>query len=263
MTQDIRLSIQEQIDRVQANNVFLEESRYIKQTCLLLGCDNIIDFGSWCGVLAENILSQDIELQNYHLVDCVPLYMDIALDRLANYDQSITYELVTLLPKTTINLPQDILVNREDTLNTSSIYSQYFVKQSVKSDDYRVPIADPVIVDSYIRDNLGRFTDKTYVKIDLDGVDLPLVDSILDNQLTPGAIHFEVWHPFKHRSTKLFERLGKLGYSIPLADLTWHKNFSVSVGRSYWWAVGYDIIDGKYVYTYYDQDHGSQARTRS
>jgi hypothetical protein len=261
MTVELRINIEEQIGRVQARGVFREEARYIERTCQVENLHRVIDFGSWCGVLAHNVLATGVPLDNYHLVDCAPIYMEIALAHLGETHTPVTHELVTLVPNSVARRPVTMLVDSYDTLNTSSIYSEHFVREPVKQANVRVPLANALTLNEYVTGHLTMFNSDTYVKIDLDGVDLDLVDSILDNDCLPGAIHFEVWNPFKPRYNKLIERLVSLGYQRPEADFLWHKNFSVGVSRNYWWAVGYDILGGVYRYTYYDKDHGTKPRS--
>jgi hypothetical protein len=258
--QDERLQIlvDEQIRRVSVNNVFTQEASYIHRVCERKNIRRITDFGSWCGVLAQEVFNTGIVLDNYHLVDAVPYYMDRALHLLDN--RPITYETVTLIPPSYKQpLPASMLVHPYDTLNTSSIYSPLFLKDFVKRSAVQIPVARTQSLKEYIENNRDKFTPDTYVKIDLDGVDIEFVAEILRSGLEPGAVQFEVWATARPVCEQIMKILANLGYSIPRADLNVHKNYSVAVSKNYWWAVGYDNAAGQINFTYYDQDHGSQA----
>jgi hypothetical protein len=254
----LELLLEDQIVRVSFNEVFVEEARYIKRTCLANDLVKVVDFGSWCGILAQEVFDTGLVLENYHLVDAVPYYMNRAVSLLHN--RPITHETVTLLPPSYDRpAPEFMLVHPYDTLNTSSLYSELFLREYVKRSSIQVPLARSRGVVDYIHSNLDKFGPDSYVKIDLDGVDIEFVAEILKAELQPGAIHFEVWNNMRPGYAKLAEALAQRGYCVPTADLNQHRNYSVGVSRNYWWAVGYDVAAGQYNFTYYDQDHGTEA----
>lgn len=248
-------AIDAQIVRVMENQVFKEEARYIQRTCEKNNLKRVTDLGAWTGVLAKEVFDTGIELENYHMVDAVAIYLERAQALLQNFP--VSEELVTLLPRGYVGrAPKTMLVNAYDTVNTSSIYSEHFVSNQVKHANYQVDLAESVQVADYVKNNPSRFAPNTYVKIDLDGVDINLVEEILQQGYEPGAIHFEVWHVFKPGYARVSKQLKALGYKMPTADLDMHKNYSVGVSKNYFWAVGYDVNNGKLSYTYYDTDHG-------
>lgn len=244
-----------QIFRVISNKVFVEEANYIKQTCERNDIKNIVDFGCWTGILASEIFDTGVELNNYHLVDAVSFYMNKALELLA--DKPVTHELLTLLPPSYKGAPPtSMLVHPYDTLNSSSIYSGYFLKEEIKQANVRLPLAKSMTITDYIKNNKDRFGADTYVKVDLDGVDIEMLAEILRAGLTPGAVQFEVWNSFKGGYTKVSKAFEAMGYKIPTANLHIHQSFSVGISRNYWWAVGYDNVGTHFNCTYYDMEHG-------
>ena len=254
----LELLLNEQIDRVIANRVFAEEARYIQKTCLANNIRKVVDFGSWCGILAKEVFDTGIVLDNYHLVDAVPYYMDKAREILQ--DRPITSETVTLLPPSyALSAPTTMLVHPYDTLNTSSLYSELFMRPYALKSVVNVPLAESQGVREYIYANLDKFGPDCYVKIDLDGADIEFVAEILRAKLAPGAIHFEVWNNMRTGYAKIAEVLKQRGYCVPTADLNQHKNYSVGISKNYWWAVGYDVAAGQYNFTYYDQDHDTKS----
>ena len=251
----LNTAIDAQIVRVTDNQVFREEARYIQRTCEKSNLKRVTDLGAWAGVLAKEVFDTGIKLDNYHLVDAASIYLDRAQALLQNFPT--TQELVTLLPQGYVgHPPKTMLVNAFDTVNTSSIYSEHFVSPAVKEINCRVDLADSQMVPDYVKNNPDKFAQDTYVKIDLDGVDINLVEEIIHQGLEPGAIHFEVWHVFKNGYARVARLLQSKGYKMPTMDLDMHKNYSVGVSKDYFWAVGYDVDNGKFTYTYYDLDHG-------
>lgn len=248
-----------QIFRVTTNKVFTEEANYIKKTCEHSDLNKIIDFGCWTGILASEVFATGLKLDNYHLIDAVPFYMNIALS--LNKGQPVTNELVTLLPPSYKGAPPtSMLVHPYDTLNSSSIYSGYFLKDSVKEANVRVPLSASATIVDYIKKNAERLGSKdTYVKVDLDGCDIEMMAELIKNNVAPGAVQFEVWNTFKSGYTRVCTALASMGYKIPTANLHIHQTFSVGMSRDYWWAVGYDNLGTNYQCTYYDLDHGEAA----
>lgn len=250
--------IDKQITRVIEKKIFAEESKFIVNSCQHNNLTSIIDFGSWVGILAKEILSHEYTFNNYHLVDCVPYYLELAKKLLSQYS-CVTSQAITLVPPSyRKELPNQLLVHPYDTLNTSSLYSEHFINPKLFSSCCHVDIEKCVAMSSYITDNLERFTNSTYVKIDLDGCDIELVAEIIGRGLTPGAIQFEVWDIFKPTYTKLIDQLKIRGYLTPQIDLIKHKNFTVSISSCYWFAIGYDIVGNQYFSTYYDSNSGEQ-----
>ena len=245
-----------QIFRVITNKVFTEEANYIKKTCERNNIKNVIDFGCWTGILASEVFNTGLKLDNYHLIDAVPFYMNKALA--LNKDNPVTHELVTLLPPSYKGAtPTSMLIHPYDTLNSSSIYSSYFLKDSVKQANVKVPLAASAMITDYVKKNAERLGNKdTYVKVDLDGCDIEMISELIKNNVLPGAIEFEVWNTFKSGYSKACIALENLGYKIPTPNLHIHQTFSVGVSRAYWWAVGYDNLGTSYQCTYYDMDHG-------
>jgi hypothetical protein len=149
-----------------------------------------------------------------------------------------------------------MLIHPYDTLNSSSIYSGYFLKEEVKKANIRLPLAKSMPLTDYVKNNPRKLGSDSYVKVDLDGVDIEMVAAILKAGITPGAIQFEVWNSFKGGYTRIARAFEDLGYKIPTANLHVHQTFTVGISKEYWWAVGYDNPAGTYVSTYYDMDHG-------
>lgn len=253
--------VNQQISRVTEKSVFTEEARYIAQTCYRNNIRNILDLGCWTGVLACDVLGTGIKLDNYHLVDAVPYYLDRACELFKDIPQ-VTHEAVTILPPSYLgDPPKEMLIHPYDTLNTSSLYSEHFLSSRVKHTCLHVPLAESSSITQYVTDNLDRFGINTYVKIDLDGVDVELVAEIIKRGLQPGGLQFEIWNNVKDKYATLASILKTRGYMIPTAELTKHKNFSVGVSGNYWWAVGYDIIGTQYYSTYYNSDVGNEPVT--
>jgi len=248
-----------QIFRVITNKIFTEEANYIKKTCERNDIKNVIDFGCWTGILASEVFNTGLKLDNYHLVDAVPFYMNKALSLLEG--KPVTHELVTLLPPSYKGVPPtSMLIHPYDTLNSSSIYSGYFLKDAVKQANVKVPLAPSKAITDYVKEHAGRLGSKdTYVKVDLDGCDIEMIAELIKNDVLPGAIELEVWNTFKTGYTRASLALADKGYKIPTANLHIHQTFSVCVSRDYWWAVGYDNLGSNYQYTYYDMDHGEAA----
>lgn len=252
----IDLHIEEQINRVHRNNLFGQEAQYIAESCRANKLTHILDLGSWVGELAQEVLATGIALDSYHLVDGIPYYLNYARQRLTNY-ATVSYQECMILPRAySRNIPETILVNPYDTLNSSSLYSEYLLSKRARLASVPMEIGPSATVNQFIDSNLSRFGSDTYVKIDLSGVDIELVASILKRQLTPGALQFTVWATDKSVYHQLVNLLLSRGYKVPLANLDIHKNFSVSVSKNHWFAVAHDIIGHQHFSTYYDQAHG-------
>ena len=245
-----------QIFRVISNKVFAKEADYIKLMCERNDIKKIVDFGCWTGILAKEIFDTGIKLDNYHLIDAVPFYMNKALEILADQPE-VTHELVTLLPPSFKGTPPTtMLIHPYDTLNSSSIYSNYFLKDDVKQANVRLPMAPSQALTDYITKNADQLGSNTYVKVDLDGVDIEMVSEMIKAGVRPGAVQFEVWNTFKGGYTKIIKIIEELGYKVPAANLHIHQSFSVGISKNYWWAVGYDNLGTGYNCTYYDMEHG-------
>lgn len=243
-----------QIMRLITNKIFVREADYIKKTCEKNNLSRIVDFGCWTGVLASEIFNTDIKIDNYHLIDASPFYINCAKTMLDG--KPITSECVTLIPPSFKQPnPTSMLVHPYDTLNSSSIYSRFFLSEEVKNANVTVPISNPTPLNDFLKSNKNLFSDSCYVKIDLDGVDIELVRGIFEHCYLPGAIQFEVWHSFKGGASKLFEIFKMNGYKVPNVNLNIHQNYSVGLSRDFWWAVGYDNVSTKPEATYYDSDY--------
>lgn len=242
-----------QIFRLITNKTFVEEAEYIKKTCEKNNLTNIVDFGCWTGVLASEVFNTGLNISNYHMIDAVPYYVNIAKYMLS--DKPITTECVTLIPSNyKSEFPKSILVHPYDTLNSSSIYSQYFLNEQIKKANVTVPVSNCQLVEDFVDNNKQRFSEDSYIKIDLDGVDIELVKQILSKNLKPGAIQFEVWNSFKGGLTKISQYMSKLGYKVPTVNLHMHQTLAVCCAKNYWWAVGYDNVMISPEITYYDMD---------
>jgi hypothetical protein len=239
-----------------SKQIFNREAQLIKKACELNDLFNIVDIGCWTGVLAAEIFNTGLIIKNYHLVDAVPYYMQRAL--IALEGKPVTSELVTLLPMSyKQEPPTSFLIHPYDTLNTSSIYSSYFLHEEIKQANVKLPLAPSSYVDKYVSDNISRFNNDTYVKIDIDGVDQGLVFQMLKNKVQPGALQFESWNQFKSDSEKLLSSYKNyFGYKIPDFSLNHHQAYTVCISKNYWWAVGYDNLMIKPQATYYDLEHG-------
>jgi hypothetical protein len=229
-----------QIFRVINNKVFEEEAEHMIALAKLENANAIVDFGCWVGVLANEVLKRWPDT-SYHLVDAVPLYISKAKAMLMRDDIPTTE--VTLIPDNYKgDPPTTMLVHPYDTLNSSSIYSKHFLGEQVKAANVTVPVAPVKKVSEFVRSNKDLFETNNYIKIDLDGVDMDLVNAIIDAGYQPSVIHFEVWNAFKPAYDKLKERLSKLGYVFPDMNLKIYQHFSISVSKHHWWAVGYENV---------------------
>ena len=230
-----------QIFRVMNNKVFDEEAENIVSIAKLENATEVIDFGCWVGILANEVLKRWPELTTYHMIDAVPYYINKAKELLQRTDLPCTE--VTLIPNEFKGvIPTSILVHPYDTLNSSSIYSSYFLDEKIKAANVTMPCAPVKRVTEFVQANPQLFAGNQYVKLDLDGVDMDLVNSFIDQGHRPAVIQFEVWNAFKPGYDKLKEKLTKLGYMFPDVNIKVHQHFSVAVGKHNWWAVGYDNV---------------------
>ena len=233
--------IDAQIFRVINNKVFDTEAEYIVTLAKLEKATAVVDFGSWVGVLASEVLKRWPELSHYQLIDAVPYYITKAKAMLMR-DNIPSIE-VTLIPDDFKGEhPTTMLISAYDTLNSSSIYSKHFLSANVKTANVTMKLAPVSTVGAFVKENGSLFLENNYVKIDLDGVDIDLVNSIIDAGYTPAVIQFEVWNSFKPVYEKLKERMTALGYVFPDIVIEKHQHFSVAVSRHNWWAVGYDNV---------------------
>lgn len=233
--------IDAQIFRVINNKVFDSEAEHMVTLAKLENATAIVDFGCWVGVLASEVLKRWPELSSYHLIDAVPYYISKAKDMLMRDDMPSTE--ITLIPDTYKEAPPTtMLVHPYDTLNSSSIYSKHFLDEKIKSANVTVSLAPAKKVSEFVKSNSNLFSTNNYVKIDLDGVDMNLVNAVIDAGNQPAVIHFEVWNAFKPAYDKLKDRLTALGYVFPDMNIKIHQHFSVAVSKHHWWAVGYDNV---------------------
>jgi hypothetical protein len=228
-----------QIFRVINNNVFDTEAEYIVTLAKLENATAVIDFGCWVGVLASEVRKRWPELPHYQLIDAVPYYIKKAKTILMQDD--IPSIEVTLIPDDfNGEVPTTMLISSYDTLNSSSIYSKDFLNASTKTANVTMKLAPVNTVGEFVKDNDSLFSKNNYVKIDLDGVDIDLVNSIINANFSPAVVQFEVWNSYKPAYEKLKERMSASGYLFPNIAIEKHQHFSVAVGKHHWWAVGYD-----------------------
>jgi hypothetical protein len=246
--------INTQIYRLATNGVYKQEANEIAKTCIANNLAKIVDFGCWAGLLASEVFDTGIQLKNYHLIDAIPMYIGMAKTVLD--DRPVSFQEALLVPESFKgSAPRSILIHPYDTLNSTSIYSDKFLSEKIKSIGVTVPTAKSTLVDDFVINNPGLFDSDSYVKIDIDGVDLALVTSILKHGHMPGAIQLEVWNTFKSGYAKIANHLAELGYMCPTINLNVHQNFSVGVSKTRWWAVGYDPDkEFKVNMTYYSSD---------
>lgn len=226
-----------QNERVKLGQVFKQEAEMIVGLAKKVSALTITDLGCWTGLLASEIFALWPELKNYHAVDAVPMFIEFAKKQLEG--KPVDFTGVTLVPRLA-NLPEvaSIKVSPFDTLNTASIYTGRVPSKQVLIE---LPVFSNSYITPFVTDHREFFSDDSYVKIDLDGVDIAVVETILAQDLHPCVIQFEVWKMFYDKGlASLRPELEKYGYVWPDIDYTVYKHFSIALTRgSGWWFVGY------------------------
>ena len=226
-----------QNERVKLGAIFRKEAELITALAKKTGAIAVSDFGCWTGILAVEIFKAWPELKTYRAVEAVPLFVEFAKDQLK--DHPVEFIGATLVPRL-LNLPEvtHLSVNPFDTLNTASIFTtKKMVDMLVK-----IPVYPNTSITPFVQTHPELFKDDVYVKIDLDGVDIATVETVLSQKQSPAVIQFEVWKYFYDKGLPdLIDSLNADGYRWP-SDLDYKKytHFSIALSRGHgWWFVGY------------------------
>lgn len=235
----IKNAINIQYERCKLGQIFTPEAQHIAKLAGLAKAKTVTDMGCWVGLLAEEVFKEMPKLQKYYAVDAVPLFIEVAKEKLKG--KPVEFIAKTLVPR--LGKIQEVPVMNIvpfDTLNTSSIYTGRTIKTDAKFT--ALPAAENTFITPFVQEHADTlFAPSSYVKIDLDGVDLALVDTILSNDCKPAVIQFECWKFYYKRG------LGQLIAKLKAAGYAWpddfkpedYNHFSMAVGKKHWWAVGY------------------------
>lgn len=233
----VKQSLKAQHERVKTSGVFKQEAAYISQLAAKTNATKLADFGCWTGLLAAEVFTAWPTIEQYYGVEAVPLFVKFAKRVLAG--KPTKFIEATLVPRL-LNLPEvtSMKVNPYDTLNTSSILA----KKPTNVELIDIPVAPNTYITPFVQRYPELFDNDVYVKIDLDGADIALVETILAARRTPAVIQFEVWKLFYERGMpEAIRLLEEAGYNWPATlDPKAYTHFSVALTRgSGWWFVGY------------------------
>lgn len=158
----------------------------------LTPASTFVDVGCWTGVLAYQVLEQ-VTPTAYLGVDAGLWYVELAREILPDWCRFRSFY---LLPDSAVDLNRidKLYFTLADPLNTSGFYTRRVFAQDRLA---AMPVGKtmrPVDFAAYLQQNLDLA--RTYLKVDIEGVDQDLVRALVRSEVVPQVLHFELLEKF-------------------------------------------------------------------
>lgn len=191
-----------------SRGVYLNEARMIARTYKAAGCTEIIDLGCSTGVLGLRMIQQT-NPSRYVAIDANPYCVDHA-NMLLEQEVPKTpkeFHKYTIMPSY-IDPNTKVRGAIQSLIHTSSLFT--VSDQTIEFDTPALHVDNVV---NYIRPT-------SFVKIDVEGVDLDIVVSFLNQNLLPPAFQFEVQESQLNDVSivNILRELRDRGYKVPSID---------------------------------------------
>lgn len=205
MSDQVRDAIKRTADRLLAAGIHRGEARLIAKTYRAGGCDELLDLGCSTGVLAYRILEL-VKPKRYVGFDANPFCVEHTLQLLrSSYPElPITVTASTIIPDH-LSSKTRVKGKVNDLVNTSSVYTT--LPGAVEFD------SPPMTVQDIVRD----ISPSTFLKIDIDGVDVDIISELIRSNRLPRAFQFELQPNQVDDVTlpNILRELAARGYMLP------------------------------------------------
>lgn len=194
------------------------EGAVIRKLAAEDGLTSYVDLGCWVGLLARDVLSSG-GFGRAVLVDAVPSCLRMTAAKLPPMAQ-VEFHLIAVVPGAE---QRTFCIPGHDT--SCAGFGQGGVSIAVKHRE----------VCEFLR-SLQLDLDRTYLKVDLEGLDLRIVERLAQEKLLPGVLHIEVSSQADYDG--LHAALGGHYVIPPLKP--GHAFFSMALGKSRSVLIGFD-----------------------
>lgn len=213
------------------------EASYIEKLIRLTNATEFVDFGIWAGLLPKQILSKSKSIKKYIGIDAVELYLDVS----KKFINDPRYETRSMLiyDNLSANFKSSFFVDFYNSLDSSSIYTNKTRRLDVP-DLIEVPAAKPIHAKHVLTTYPELFSENAYVKMDIDGLDLTMmncyIDHIIANGKKPKVLQFELWGGQPDRWETLKRRLNQCGYKTDGIEISTEADCAtIAVSTNFWW----------------------------
>lgn len=203
----------------------------------LYGINKVTDIGCFIGALASNIQKVK-KTSEYIAVDAAQVYLDAA-QKYANITRTVHATILSDHLEAKYPYKGYFMIDARYPSNCSTQFPT-----PDKLGMCKVPIADKIHPIDFVKQYPELFADDRYVKIDIDGSDMPLVKAVLDAGHRPAALQFEVWNQGFDSGVRIPELVSQLrdaGYFIPPFDFEADGFFMICVTKNHAWMCNFLI----------------------
>lgn len=217
------------------------ESELIVDLARKTGADNFVDYGVWAGLLAKQIFKRMPDLKDYYAVDAIPIYLELTKEAI-NDPRLVTVEALIYSDYSKPH-KDHFYVDLFNSIGSSGIYTNKTLHMTARH-LIEVPAAKPTYVKTFLDQHPELLRENCYVKMDIDGSDVPLMHHYLNRSITTGikpkVLQFELWGFLIPRIWDvLSSHIIKAGYVLPDFNfrddnLVW---LTVSISEKDWWII--------------------------
>jgi hypothetical protein len=230
---------------------FDAEAQAAKELYDAENCDVLIDLGSWIGVLSYKF-KKIVNPETLYILDAVPLYLRMTRNLFLRekIEGNVFLEEMCVVPDPE-KFNNRFEINISDSIQTSTILPQPDLKNKII---VSIPTTQAITPFNAGIKLSSLYKNSGYLKLDIDGMDCSLVNTILDLPIQPKVIHFEGLIDKDKRREEFKTTLKKLkehGFSVPNESTVFDSGFIMIVlisSKSQWRLLTYTLIDGMIIY---------------
>lgn len=233
-----KIHLEKQVNHLYSIKHCANEVRHITKLLELTEATEFIEYGTWAGLLPKMILERNPQLQKFTGVDAVPLYLEIS----KKFVSDSRFEILPALIYNDMTIPylDAFHVGFNDSIESSSLFTN---RTDRRYDNTIVVPTGPLY---HARNFLPKrfpklINDRSYVMMDLDGIDATFIDCYLDEMIRTGihpkVLQFELWESCHCYFPDIKKKFESCGYKIPEDIIDFNKGLAtVAISKEHWWS---------------------------
>lgn len=228
--------VKEQCNDLYQKKHGINEVDHITKLINLTGATEFIEYGTWAGLIPKMILERNPQLTKFTGVDAIPLYLELSKE----FVNDTRYETIPALIYNDLTIPKigKFYVDFDDSISSSSFFTD---KTEENSNLIELTTAQPYHARNFLTKRFpGLLNNKSYVMMDLDGIDATFIDCYLDNisltGIRPKVLQFELWESCFQYWPEIKEKLLSCNYVVPDNIINFSEGFAtVALSDEHWW----------------------------